>query len=68
MHGTIIPGVETNQKIIWNVVWIGMFKRSVNEAYSRGLMLRDSLRNLGYDAEKVREEMKKGNQKKDTEK
>lgn len=33
----------------------------------RGLMLRDSLRNLGYDAEKVREEMKKGREKKDVE-
>ena len=32
-----------------------------------GLMLRDSLRNLGYDAEKVREEMKKEKQKRETE-
>ena len=34
------------------------------KANIRGLMLRDSLRNLGYDHENVREEMKKGKQNK----
>lgn len=44
-----------------------MFSELLAVLMGRGLMLRDSLRNLGYDAEKVREEMKKGREKKDAE-
>ena len=63
---TIIHGVERNRKSIWNVGWIGKLILLVR-LNIRGLMLRDSLRNLGYDHENVREEMKKGKQNKEIE-
>jgi hypothetical protein len=38
---------------------------TLNEFFNifRGLMMRDSLRNFGYESEKVREEMRKAREK-----
>ena len=52
----IIHCVGRKRNSIWNVVWIGT-KPSSDRVDCRGLMMRDSLRNLGFEPEKVRGEI-----------
>lgn len=50
----IIHCVGRKRNGTWNVEWIG--QTLFDRADFRGLMMRDSLRNLGFEAEKVRQE------------
>ena len=51
----IIHCVGRKRNSIWNVEWISQTLR--DRADFRGLMMRDSLRNLGFEADKVRREV-----------